>query len=52
MYVKHTGKSLSVIQKSMERDNFMSATEAKSFGLVDKIIESRNEILNLKTNNK
>ncbi|MFZ8865334.1 MAG: ATP-dependent Clp endopeptidase proteolytic subunit ClpP [Rickettsiales bacterium] len=52
MYVKHTGKSLSVIQKSMERDNFMSATEAKSFGLVDKIIESRNEILSLKTNNK
>ncbi len=30
----------------------MSATEAKSFGLVDKIIESRNEILSLKTNNK
>jgi ATP-dependent Clp protease protease subunit len=52
MYVKHTGKSLSIIQKSMERDNFMSAIEAKSFGLVDKIIESRNEILSLKTNNK
>jgi ATP-dependent Clp protease protease subunit len=52
MYVKHTGKSLSVIQKSMERDNFMCATEAKAFGLVDKIIESRNEIIDLKTNNK
>ena len=41
MYVKHTGKSLSVIEKAMERDNFMTADAAKQFGLVDKVITSR-----------
>lgn len=41
MYVKHTGKSLSVIEKAMERDNFMTAEAAKDFGLVDKVITSR-----------
>ncbi len=44
LYVKHTGKALSVIEKSMERDNFMSADEAKAFGLVDHIVESRADI--------
>lgn len=44
MYVKHTGKSLNVIEKAMERDNFMSAEEALKFGLIDKIITKRNEI--------
>ena len=32
---------LSEIEKAMERDNFMQASEAKSFGLIDKIIEKR-----------
>ena len=41
IYVKHTGKKLSEIEKAMERDNFMSPEEAKSFGLIDKIIEKR-----------
>ena len=44
MYVQHTGKSLSVIEKAMERDNFMSAEEALKFGLIDKIVTKRNEI--------
>ncbi|MDR1498785.1 MAG: ATP-dependent Clp endopeptidase proteolytic subunit ClpP [Rickettsiales bacterium] len=44
IYVKHTGQKLSVIQKNMERDNFMSAEEALKFGLVDKIITSREEL--------
>ena len=52
MYVKHTGKAISVIQKSMERDNFMSASGAKSFGLVDKIIETRSEIADIKKTKK
>ena len=52
MYVKHTGKAISVVQKSMERDNFMSASEAKSFGLVDKIIETRSEIADIKKTKK
>jgi ATP-dependent Clp protease protease subunit len=41
MYVKHTGKALSVIEKAMERDNFMTAEAAKEFGLVDRVITSR-----------
>ena len=41
MYVKHTGKTLDVIEQSMERDNFMSAEEALEFGLVDRIVTER-----------
>ena len=39
MYVKHTGQKLSVIEAAMERDNFMSADEAKEFGLIDHVVE-------------
>jgi ATP-dependent Clp protease protease subunit len=35
---KHTGKSISVVEKDSDRDNFMNAEKAKSYGLVDKII--------------
>lgn len=45
VYVKHTGQKLSVIEKNMERDNFMSAEQAKEFGLIDHVVESRAEIL-------
>jgi ATP-dependent Clp protease protease subunit len=41
LYVKHTGKTLAVIEKSMERDNFMSPEEAKKFGIIDKIVYNR-----------
>jgi ATP-dependent Clp protease protease subunit len=41
IYVKHTGQKLGVIEKNMERDNFLSAEAAKEFGLVDQIIEKR-----------
>jgi ATP-dependent Clp protease protease subunit len=41
MYVKHTGQKLAMIEKSMERDNFMSAEDAVKFGLVDKIVTER-----------
>lgn len=41
MYVKHTGQKLAVIEKNMERDNFMSAEQAKDFGLIDHVVESR-----------
>lgn len=41
IYVKHTGQKLSVIEKSMERDNFMTADKAKEFGLIDAVIEKR-----------
>jgi ATP-dependent Clp protease, protease subunit len=38
--VKHTGQSLSVIDRDTDRDKFMSADEAKKYGLIDKIITS------------
>ncbi len=44
IYVKHTGKKLSEIEKAMDRDNFMSADEAKAFGLIDHVVESREEL--------
>jgi ATP-dependent Clp protease, protease subunit len=43
IYVKHTGQKLSIIEKSMERDNFMSPQKAKEFGLIDEVIEKRPE---------
>lgn len=41
IYVKHTGQKLAVIEKSMERDNFMSPEKAKEFGLIDEVITNR-----------
>ncbi len=41
MYVHHTGQPLEVIEQAMERDKFMSATEAKEFGLIDEVVSSR-----------
>lgn len=43
IYVHHTGQKLATIEKSMDRDNFMSAEEAKEFGLIDHVVESRPE---------
>jgi ATP-dependent Clp protease protease subunit len=36
-----TGKPLDVIEQDTERDNFLSAEEALSYGLIDKIVSSR-----------
>jgi ATP-dependent Clp protease, protease subunit len=41
IYVKHTGQKISVIEKAMDRDNFMPAAAAKDFGLIDDIVETR-----------
>jgi len=43
LYVKYTGQSLSDIEKAMERDTFLEASEALKFGIVDKVFESRPE---------
>lgn len=45
IYAKHTGQSSKVIEKSMDRDNFMSPEEAKNFGVVDHIMQSRDLML-------
>lgn len=41
LYVHHTGQKLAAIEKGMERDNFMSAEDAKKFGLVDEVVDTR-----------
>ena len=41
IYSKHTGKSVEEIKSALERDNFMTADTAKSFGLIDKVVEKR-----------
>lgn len=41
IYVKHTGQTLDTIHAALERDNFMTAEGAKTFGLVDDVIVSR-----------
>ncbi len=40
----HTGQPYDVVEKACDRDNFMSAEEAKDFGLVDAVISSRKEV--------
>ncbi|MFH2037237.1 MAG: ATP-dependent Clp endopeptidase proteolytic subunit ClpP [Candidatus Zixiibacteriota bacterium] len=37
--IKHTGQDLKTIEKDTDRDNFMTADEAKKYGLIDKVIE-------------
>ena len=41
IYSKHTKKTETEIKKALERDNFMSPTEAKDFGLIDEVVEKR-----------
>jgi ATP-dependent Clp protease, protease subunit len=41
---KHTGQPYEVVEKACDRDNFMSAEEAKAFGLVDEVVASRKEV--------
>ena len=41
LYSKHTKKSETEIKKALERDNFMTPSEAKNFGLIDEVVEKR-----------
>ena len=41
IYVKHTGNDYEKVEAALERDNFMSAEDAKEWGLIDEILESR-----------
>ena len=41
IYSKHTGKSVKDISAALERDKFMTAEEAKDFGLIDSVVEKR-----------
>jgi ATP-dependent Clp protease protease subunit len=41
IYVKHTGQDLETVERTLERDRFMSGEEAKAFGIVDHVVENR-----------
>lgn len=41
IYVRHTGQELSAIEEKLERDTYMSAEQARDFGLVDQVVENR-----------
>ena len=41
IYVKHTGQSKKAVEKALDRDNFMSPEEAKDWGHIDEIVDSR-----------
>lgn len=47
IYADNTGQTLEVVQKAVERDNFMSAEEAKTFGLIDDVITHRPPFLKI-----
>ena len=49
---KHTGKPVDQVEKDCDRDNFMSADEAKNYGLVDEVVQSRKEIPQLTASDK
>ena len=41
IYVKHTGRDYDTIERTLDRDHFMSSEEAKEFGIVDDVIAKR-----------
>ncbi len=43
IYVEHTGNDYKTIDKTLDRDHFMTASEAKDFGLIDEVVEKRPE---------
>ena len=44
IYAQNTGQKISVIEKAMDRDNFMTPEEALKFGLIDHIISNRTQV--------
>ena len=45
IYAKHTGRPLEQIERDMDRDRYMSAEEAKGYGLIDNVITHRGDII-------
>ncbi|HXF55253.1 MAG TPA: ATP-dependent Clp protease proteolytic subunit [Hyphomicrobiaceae bacterium] len=44
VYVKHTGQSYETIEKTLDRDYFMTAEQAREFGLIDRVLTKRDEV--------
>jgi ATP-dependent Clp protease protease subunit len=45
LYAKHTGQTIESIARDMDRDTFLSAEEAKEYGIIDKVIQHRAELV-------
>ena len=43
-YVKHTGQPYEKIERTLDRDHFMSSEQARDFGLIDKVLQTRDEV--------
>lgn len=43
IYVKHTGRDYDTIERTLDRDHFMSAEESKTFGIIDQVVSKRAE---------
>ena len=46
IYHRHTGQPIAAIEAKLERDSYMSAEEARVFGLVDQVVENRPQAIN------
>jgi ATP-dependent Clp protease protease subunit len=44
IYVKHTGKDYATIEKTLDRDYFLTAQESMEFGLIDKVLSTRDAL--------
>jgi ATP-dependent Clp protease, protease subunit len=44
IYVKHTGQTYDVIERTLDRDHFMTAEQTKEFGLIDKVLNKREDL--------
>jgi ATP-dependent Clp protease, protease subunit len=44
IYVHHTGKDIKIIEKALERDNFLTAEAAQEFGIIDEVVVNRPDI--------
>ncbi len=51
IYVNHTGQNIKKIEEYLDRDSFMGPEEAKNFGLIDKIVDKREDIENIANKN-
>jgi ATP-dependent Clp protease protease subunit len=47
VYVKHTGQPYETIEKTLDRDYFMTADQARQFGLIDRVLSKRDEVESL-----
>ena len=51
IYVNHTGQNIKKIEEYLDRDSFMGPEEAKNFGLIDKIVNKREDIVDITNKN-